>query len=150
MNDEVWMAQALQLAEQAAANGEVPVGAVIVKDNQRIAAAYNQPITRSDPTGHAEILALRQAAITLNNYRLPGSTLYVTLEPCCMCLGAMIHARVERLVFGALEPRAGAVESQLHLLQASCFNHKVAYTAGILADQSRDLLQHFFRAKRQR
>ncbi len=142
------MALALQQAHLAAANGEVPVGAVLVKDGELVASGFNQPISSCDPTAHAEIVVLRAAAKKLSNYRLPGTTLYVTIEPCTMCVGAMIHARVERLVFGASEPRAGAVISTAHLLDDSQFNHRIAVQGGVLADQCAAAIQQFFRAKR--
>lgn len=146
--DIAWMEQALDLARQAAALGEVPVGAVLVRDGSLLAQGYNHPIAGSDPTGHAEIHALRNAAQALGNYRLPGSTLYVTIEPCTMCVGAIIHARVERLVFGAREPRAGAVVSQLQLLDQSHYNHRVKWSEGVLAEQCSGLISEFFRARR--
>jgi len=145
---EHWMQLALEQARLAAQAGEVPVGAVVVCGSELIATAYNQPITATDPTAHAEIMALRHAAQAKNNYRLPGCTLYVTIEPCTMCVGALIHARLDRLVFGAREPRAGAVVSQQELLQQSFWNHKLEFSEGILADQCGDLLQQFFRQRR--
>ncbi|HET8710374.1 MAG TPA: tRNA adenosine(34) deaminase TadA [Spongiibacteraceae bacterium] len=148
ISDAEWMALALQQAHLAAANGEVPVGAVLVKDGELVASGFNQPISSCDPTAHAEIVVLRAAAKKLSNYRLPGTTLYVTIEPCTMCVGAMIHARVERLVFGASEPRAGAVISTAHLLDDSQFNHRIAVQGGVLADQCAAAIQQFFRAKR--
>ncbi len=147
-DDEKWMQAALEQALQAQALGEVPVGAVLVGAGGVIGSGYNRPIATSDPTAHAEICALRTAAQAAENYRLPGTTLYVTLEPCAMCLGALIHARVERLVFGAAEPRAGAVCSTLSLLDYGHFNHSVIWQGGVLAEQSASLLRNFFRAKR--
>jgi tRNA(adenine34) deaminase len=148
MNDEHWMQFALEQAQLAADAGEVPVGAVLVKGNQLIEAGFNQPIGSCDPTAHAEVVALRAAAKQLGNYRLPDTTLYVTIEPCAMCAGALIHARVGRLVFGAPEPRAGAVVSTTQLLDAAQFNHRVTYTGGVLAEPCAALMQTFFRRKR--
>lgn len=147
-SDEHWMQRALALADRAEQAGEVPVGAVIVRDGEVLGEGYNQPISSHDPTGHAEIIALRAASHSVQNYRLPGATLYVTLEPCTMCIGAMIHARITRLVFGAPEPRAGAVVSQLQLADANHYNHRMTYTQGVLAEQSADKLRQFFRARR--
>lgn len=147
-DDEHWMRAALQCAQRAAALGEVPVGCVIVRDGVVIGEGYNHPISGCDPTLHAEVAALRDAARRVGNYRLPGATLYVTIEPCTMCVGALIHARIARVVFGALEPRAGAVVSQLRLLEAAHFNHRIEVEAGIMADTCADLMQDFFRARR--
>lgn len=146
--DERFMQHALCLAEKAALLGEVPVGAVLVLDNEVIAEAHNAPISQRDPSAHAEILALRAGATYLNNYRLPKTTLYVTLEPCLMCAGALVHARIERLVFGAFDQRAGAVCSCGTTLDASFLNHRVTYANGVLAAQSAQLLQAFFKARR--
>jgi len=146
--DDFWMRHALGLAELAAKRDEVPVGAVLVRRRKLIAEGYNRPLKDHDPTAHAEIIAIRAAAARLNNYRLPEATLYVTLEPCPMCVGAIIHARLQRLVFAAHDPRTGAVESVFELLQASAHNHFVAVTAGVLAADSRRLLQDFFRQRR--
>lgn len=142
--DEHWMQLALEQAQLAADSGEVPVGAVLVKDGELIASGFNQPISSCDPSAHAEIVVLRAAAKHLSNYRLPGTTLYVTIEPCTMCVGALIHARVERLVFGAPEPRAGAVR----LLDGAQFNHRIYIEGGVLAEQCADIMQQFFRQKR--
>ena len=142
--DRHWMQLALEQAQLAAANGEVPVGAVLVKDNQLIASGFNQPISSCDPSAHAEIVVLRAAAKNLSNYRLPDTTLYVTIEPCTMCVGAMIHARIARLVFGAPEPRAGATK----LLDSASFNHRIEIVGGVLADECRELMQAFFRERR--
>jgi tRNA(adenine34) deaminase len=149
-NDEQWMQHALALADEAEALGEVPVGAVLVRDGEVIGEGFNRPISAADPTAHAEIVALRAAAENTGNYRLVGSTLYVTIEPCAMCVGAIIHARVERLVYGAPEPRAGAVESQLKLLDAGHFNHRIEYSGGVLAKACGDRLSRFFAARRGR
>ena len=143
-----YMEQALELAREAGERDEVPIGAVLVRDNEIIGRGYNQPIASHDPTAHAEILALREAAERCSNYRLPGSILYVTIEPCTMCVGALIHARVQQLVFGAREPRAGVVVSQQHLLAQGFYNHAVAVTEGVLAEKSAALLQDFFAARR--
>jgi len=146
--DIYWMTHALQLAEHAAKQGEVPIGAVLVLNDEKIAEGWNQPIASCDPTAHAEVIALRQAAKQLNNYRLVNTTLYVTLEPCAMCAGAMIQARVGRLVFGALDPRAGAVESVFNILQTTELNHRVSHQRGILAEECGALLKTFFKARR--
>ncbi|MEM9254547.1 MAG: tRNA adenosine(34) deaminase TadA [Pseudomonadota bacterium] len=143
-----WMHQALKLADRAADAGEVPVGAVLVLNDQIVGQGYNQMIGASDPTAHAEIVALRDAARRLGNYRLPGSTLYVTLEPCTMCAGAMVHARIAHLVFGAREPRAGVVCSNGAALDESWYNHRVEWTGDVLAEESTVRLQAFFRARR--
>ena len=142
------MRQALALAEQAAQKGEVPVGAVVVSDGEVIGRGFNCPIGSSDPTAHAEIVALRDAAKKLDNDRLAGCELYVTIEPCTMCVGAMIHARINRIIFGAPEPRAGALTSQLTLLDADHFNHSMKWTGGILEDQCRELMKDFFKQRR--
>lgn len=146
--DTEWMTRALALAERAAAEGEVPVGALIIRDDQLLGEGWNTVITNTDPTAHAEVRALRAAALDSNNYRLPGATLYVTLEPCAMCVGAMIHARISRLVFAASEPRAGAVVSQLALLDLDHFNHRVEWLGGVMAESASDLLKDFFRSRR--
>ena len=148
MSDEQWMRRALTLAEQAARHEEVPVGAVLVRGDELLGEGWNQVISAADPTAHAEIVALRAAAAQAGNYRLPGTTLYVTLEPCTMCAGAMVHARVERLVFAAREPRAGAICSNCETLDAAYYNHRVQWEEGPLADESAALLQSFFRARR--
>lgn len=142
------MKQAIELAQRAAAENEVPVGAVLVMDDERIGAGYNHPISLCDPTAHAEILALREAAIGMENYRLVDSTLYVTLEPCPMCAGAMVHARVKRVVFGASDPRAGACGSVYNLVQSESLNHRVEITAGVLGETCGELLKEFFQSRR--
>lgn len=147
--DEFWMRRAMELAAQAEALGEVPVGAVIVCEGEIIGEGFNQPISSSDPSAHAEVLAVRAAARTINNYRLVGSTLYVTLEPCTMCVGALVHARVARLVFGTTEPKAGAVVSRSKLLNADYFNHKIQVTGGILAEECQHQLSDFFKKRRE-
>ncbi|MBV1891745.1 MAG: tRNA adenosine(34) deaminase TadA [Gammaproteobacteria bacterium] len=148
IDDSQWMARAMVLAQRAESADEVPVGAVLVVDETIVGEGWNSPIGACDPTAHAEIQALRAAAQACHNYRLPKSTLYVTLEPCAMCLGAMIHARVERLVFAAYEPRAGAVVSQLQLLEKSHFNHHIEWLGGVMQEESSALLKAFFRRRR--
>ncbi|RMF97974.1 MAG: tRNA adenosine(34) deaminase TadA, partial [Gammaproteobacteria bacterium] len=146
--DEHWMRRALALARAAAAAGEVPVGAVLVRDGQPLAMARNAPIETHDPTAHAEIRVLRQAGHRVGNYRLPGSVLYVTLEPCPMCAGALVHARVERLVFGAADPRVGAAGTVFDLVDNQALNHRLAVAGGVLEPACRELLQGFFRERR--
>jgi len=148
MNDEIWMQRALELARQGAEVGEVPVGAVLVRDDQVLGEGFNQPITSHDPTAHAEVVALRAAADAEQNYRLPGSTLYVTLEPCTMCFGALVHARVARLVYAASEPRAGVCVSQLQLPQVDFYNHKLLVEGGLMEAESAAMLKAFFAARR--
>ncbi|WP_281180141.1 tRNA adenosine(34) deaminase TadA [Thiohalomonas denitrificans] len=143
-----FMEHALKLARRAGEEGEVPVGALIVRDGNIIGEGWNRPIAEHDPTGHAEIRALRDASRRVGNYRLSGTTLYVTLEPCPMCAGAMVHARIARVVFGAADPRTGAAGSVFNLLQSEQLNHRAAITAGILAEESGDLLRRFFRSRR--
>jgi tRNA(adenine34) deaminase len=145
---QYWMQHALQLAEQAAANNEVPVGAVVVCDGELLGQGFNQVISAADPTAHAEIVALRDAAQKAGNYRLPGATLYVTLEPCTMCAGALVHARISELVFAAREPRAGVVCSSCQILDEPWYNHKVNWQEGVLAQESSEMLRAFFRARR--
>lgn len=146
--DERYMRRALDLARNAEATGEVPVGAVLVRDGAVIGEGWNRPIGTSDPTSHAEIEALRAGARHLGNYRLGGSTLYVTMEPCPMCAGAMLHGRVGRLVYGTPDLRAGAAGTVIDVLGGPAANHRVEVTGGVLADECRDLLQSFFRARR--
>ena len=147
-SDHRFMELALAQAARAAQLGEVPVGAVVVLDNEVIAEACNRQITLNDPSAHAEVLALRSAAAAVENYRLPGCELFVTLEPCTMCCGAMVHARVSRLVFGAREPKAGAVASTSSVLDNASLNHRVAWVEGLGADESANLLRAFFKARR--
>lgn len=148
-SDEFYMHRALDQAHLAAAAGEVPVGAVVVDAlGEIIGAAYNAPVASCDPSGHAEVRALREAGKHQRNYRLEGCTLFVTLEPCMMCTGAMVHARLSRLVYGAAEPRAGMVESKANLLAQPWFNHQVAVTGGVLASASQKLLKRFFAERR--
>jgi tRNA(adenine34) deaminase len=142
------MRQALDQARTALEAGEVPVGAVVVLDGAVIGAGFNQPISSSDPTAHAEILALRAAAARVGNYRLTGSTLYVTIEPCLMCVGAMVHARVGTVVFGATEPKAGALVSMTRAHELPNLNHKLQIEAGVLDEECRALLQGFFQSRR--
>lgn len=146
--DEYWMQQALQHAKDAAKKGEIPVGAVLIDAKGYLAAAGNSPISNQDPTAHAEIIAMRTAAERLQNYRLPGTTLYVTLEPCIMCMGAMIHARIERLVYGTTDPKTGAATSIYTIGNDGYLNHKIEIHSGVLAEQCSDLLKKFFRSRR--
>jgi tRNA(adenine34) deaminase len=150
MDEQQFMGLALDLAREAGACGEVPVGAVLVLDGEVVGYGFNQPIGRHDPTAHAEIMALRDAATRLGNYRLPGSTLYVTLEPCAMCAGAIMHARVERVVFGARDPKTGAAGSVIDLFAETRLNHHTTITGDVLADQCGSLLSGFFAARRRR
>jgi len=147
-DDEKWMALALKQAVKAEEHGEVPVGAVLVKDGLLVAKAHNQPISTNDPTAHAEIQLIRAAGKKLKNYRLTGTSLYVTLEPCAMCLGAIMHARVERIVFGAYDPKTGVCGSSENLMDANCFNHKINLASGVLENESRQLLKNFFNSRR--
>lgn len=142
------MSQALALARTAAASGEVPVGAVLVYEGQVIGRGFNRPIGDCDPTAHAEIVALREGARRLGNYRLPGATLYVTLEPCVMCAGAIVHARLQRLVYGAADPKTGAAGSVFDIFGSGRVNHVVSVEGGILAGESAGLLRAFFQARR--
>ena len=146
--DEKFMRQALELAQQAEAAGEVPVGAVLVKDGVVIASGWNHPIGSHDPTAHAEIRTLRLAAEALGNYRLLDTTLYVTLEPCSMCAGALVHARVKRLVYGAADPKAGAAGSVFDITRAPALNHRLEVTGGVLAEECGELLKGFFARRR--
>ena len=146
--DRAWMRHALGLAARAEAAGEVPVGAVLVHEGQSLAEGWNCPIGTSDPTAHAEIVALRRGAGALGNYRVTGATLYVTLEPCAMCSGALMQARVARVVYAAPDPRAGAAGSVFDVLVSQRLNHRINVTGGLLADEAREQLQRFFRARR--
>jgi tRNA(adenine34) deaminase len=146
--DARFMARALELARAAEAAGEVPVGAVIVKEGAIVAEGWNRPISAHDPTAHAEIVAMRAAAQTLQSYRLLDTTLYVTLEPCAMCAGAMVHARVKRLVFAALDPRAGAAGSVFNIVQHAALNHRLEITGGVMAEECSAELRKFFIARR--
>jgi tRNA(adenine34) deaminase len=145
---EELMKEALALAAEAGRAGEVPVGAVVVKDGRIIGRGYNRPITTADPTAHAEIVALREAAAALGNYRLPGCELYVTLEPCAMCVGAMIHARIARVVYGAADPKTGACGSIVDLPGLATFNHHGRFEGGLLADECGRILREFFAERR--
>ncbi|HET7697046.1 MAG TPA: tRNA adenosine(34) deaminase TadA [Vicinamibacterales bacterium] len=149
MTDPQWMRYALNRALQAGDRGEVPVGAVIVLDGELLAEGGNEPIGANDPTAHAEIVAIRRAASELRNYRLTGATLYVTIEPCQMCVGAMIHARVARLVYGAPEPKAGAIESAMRAHEHPALNHRLEVQGGVLETECREVMQRFFEERRQ-
>lgn len=147
--DENWMWRAIHLAREAEKLGEVPVGAILVdSDGKILAATSNRTIKNNDPTAHAEILALRLAATRIGNYRLAGTTMYSTLEPCAMCAGALVNARIARLVFGAHDERFGAAETHFHICDSPKLNHRIEITSGILADKCRTLMQDFFKAKR--
>jgi tRNA(adenine34) deaminase len=148
MTDEDWIRHALRLAQRAEQQGEVPVGALLVQDDRCIAEGWNQPIQNNDPTAHAEIVTLRKAGLMLQNYRLIDTTLYVTLEPCVMCMGAIAHARVRRLVFGAYDPKRGAVCHALQLSDAPFLNHKVEWLGGVLEQDCAELLTDFFKVRR--
>lgn len=150
MDDERCMGLALDLAREAGAAGEVPVGALVVRDGEVVGRGFNRPIGRHDPTAHAEIMALRDAAQNLGNYRLPGCTLYVTLEPCSMCAGAIMHARIDRVVFGARDPKTGVAGSVIDLFAEARLNHHTTVAGGVLADQCGSLLSGFFAARRGR
>ncbi len=143
-----WMALALAEAARAGERGEVPVGAVVVRDDRVLAVAGNAPIARHDPTAHAEILALRAAAETVGNYRLPGCTLYATVEPCVMCVGAALHARIATLVFGCMDPKSGAAGSLFDLTRDARLNHRIAVVSGVEEERCRALLRDFFAARR--
>lgn len=149
VEDSRWMAYAITLAARGETLGEVPVGAVIIQEGKVIGEGFNQPITSNDPTAHAEVIALRQASMQMQNYRLVGATIYVTLEPCTMCVGAFVHARIARLVFGATEPKAGAVVSKSQLLDNDYFNHRVLYSGGLMAQQCQHQLSQFFAFRRE-
>jgi tRNA(adenine34) deaminase len=146
--DRQFMQQALEQAGLAALAGEVPVGAVMVRDGEVISKAFNKPITNHDPSAHAEMLALRQAALSEENYRLPGTTLYVTLEPCTMCAGAMLHARVDRIVYGAQDPKTGAAGSVLDVFSSKQINHQTVIEGGMMAEECGQLLRDFFKERR--
>lgn len=146
--DIFWMQRAIELARVAEQQGEVPVGAVLVKDNQIIGEGFNAPISTHDPSAHAEIQAIRAAASTIGNYRLLNTTLYVTVEPCVMCAGAIVHARVSEIVFGASEPRTGAAGSVFNILQSSELNHRVEIRSGVLQEECAGLLKKFFQQRR--
>ena len=147
-NDEKWMRIAIEEANLAMDKNEVPVGAVLVKNDTLIAQAHNKPITKNDPTAHAEIQLLRKAGEQQKNYRLPESTLYVTIEPCTMCFGAMVHARIDRIVYGVSDPKTGVCGSRMNLNEENFFNHKISITSGILEKESSELLKLFFKSRR--
>lgn len=146
--DEALMRVALEQARQARQRGEVPVGAVVVLNGLVVGDGYNQPISTNDPTAHAEIVAMRAAASYLGNYRLSGADLYVTIEPCQMCVGAMIHARIARVIYGAREPKAGAIESAMRAHEHPSLNHRMQAIGGVLEDECREVMQEFFEARR--
>lgn len=146
--DETFMRAALELGREARRRGEVPVGAVVVLDDEVIGRGFNQPIGTHDPTAHAEIVALRDAAKRIGNYRLTGAMVYVTIEPCQMCVGAMIHARIARVIYGAREPKAGAIESAMRAHEHPSLNHRIAATGGVLEAECRTLIQEFFAERR--
>jgi tRNA(adenine34) deaminase len=147
-NHEIFMHQAVDQAAKALGNGEVPVGAIVVNNGYAIGTGFNQPVGRSDPTAHAEVIALRKAAHHVGNYRLTGATVYVTIEPCLMCAGAMVHARIGTLVFGALEPRTGVVRSRMRVFDEAFQNHRVEVVGGVLEEQCRSMIQTFFADRR--
>ena len=147
-SDELLMREALRCAQRALEAGEVPVGAVVVLDGKIIASGWNRNITDHDPTGHAEIVVLREAAANVGNHRLGGCDLFVTIEPCAMCAGAMVHARIRRLVYGADDPKAGAVHSVMQVLNHPQLNHKIEVQGGVLAGRSAEVLQTFFKSRR--
>ena len=146
--DQQYMRIAIEQAQLAAQSGEVPVGAVLVKDGQVISKAFNKPIANHDPSAHAEMLALREAALTEENYRIPGSTLYVTLEPCAMCSGAMLHARIDRVVYGASDPKTGAAGSVLDIFASKQINHQTSVEGGMMSEECGQLLRDFFKGRR--
>ncbi len=148
MSDETYMREALALAREAGAAGEVPVGAVVVKEGTVIGRGYNRPVSTQDPTAHAEVIALRDASGRLGNYRLAGCALYVTLEPCAMCAGAIMHARIERLVYGAADPKSGACGSIIDLFSEGRLNHHAGVARGVLAEEAGKLLKDFFSGRR--
>ena len=146
--DQFWMSVAIELAKQAGESGEVPVGAVLILDNKMIGKGRNQSIELNDPSAHAEIQALREGGSKIGNYRLNGSKIYVTIEPCTMCIGALVHARIEKLIFGAREPKSGAVSYVKDILEKSSFNHRFKVIEGVLEDECSQLMINFFRARR--
>ena len=146
--DELWMEEALRAAQRALEAGEVPVGAVVVSDGRIVGRGWNRNIGDSDPTAHAEVIALREAGASMGNHRLAGCDLFVTIEPCAMCAGAIVHARIKRLIYGADDPKAGAVRSVMEVLNHPALNHAVEVRSGVLAGRSAELLQEFFRSRR--
>ncbi|MGO2354863.1 MAG: tRNA adenosine(34) deaminase TadA [Marinomonas foliarum] len=149
MNDQEWMERAIALAAKAASENEIPVGAIVVLNDEIIGEGYNAPISLCDPTAHAEIQAIRNACKMMNNYRLPDATLYVTLEPCSMCAGAIVHARIDRVVYAAIEPKSGIIESQGQFFEAPFLNHKVNVESGVLAETASAQLTQFFQYRRE-
>jgi tRNA(adenine34) deaminase len=147
-SDELWMEEALRYAQRALEMDEVPVGAVVVRESQVVGRGWNRNITDSDPTAHAEIIALREAGLTVGNHRLRDCELFVTIEPCAMCVGAMVHARIQRLVYGSDDPKAGAVHSVMQVLNHPHLNHKIEVRSGVLAGRSAEVLQTFFKSRR--
>lgn len=147
-DDELWMEEALRAAQRALEAGEVPVGAVMVCDGRIVGRGWNRNIGDSDPTAHAEVIALREAGASIGNHRLAGCDLFVTIEPCAMCAGAMVHARIKRLIYGADDPKAGAVRSVMEVLNHPALNHAVEIRSGVLAGRSAEMLQEFFRSRR--
>lgn len=147
-SDEFWMSEAMKLADKAAAQGEIPVGAILIQNGKVIGRGWNQSITLNDPTAHAEVMALRDAGQHLNNYRIINSTMYVTLEPCAMCSGALVHSRIERLVFGAHDYKTGAVESVMKVLTHESANHIVEYQSGVCGKECSAQLSNFFKMRR--
>ncbi|MCS3470590.1 tRNA(Arg) A34 adenosine deaminase TadA [Pseudomonas sp. JUb42] len=147
-NDQYFMREALALAAEGALLGEVPVGAVVVQDGVIVGRGFNRPISGNDPSAHAEMVAIRDAAQAVSNYRLPGTTLYVTLEPCSMCAGLIVHSRIMRVVYGALEPKAGIVQSQGQFFAQGFLNHRVLYEGGVLGEECGAMLSEFFRMRR--
>ena len=144
MDKNSFMEEALIEAKKALKKGEVPVGAVVVLEEDIIGRGYNQPITKNDPTAHAEIMALRDAAMSLENYRLKDTLVYTTLEPCLMCAGALVHARIKKLIYSASDPKSGVIESNVNLMQSAFLNHKISYERGILKEESSEILKNFF------
>jgi tRNA(adenine34) deaminase len=149
-SDELWMQEALRAAQRALEAGDVPVGAVVVRDGKVVGRGWNRNIADADPTAHAEILALREAGATVGNHRLVECELFVTIEPCAMCAGALVHARIERLIYGAEDPKAGAIDSVMQVVNHPQLNHRMEVTRGVLAGRSAEILQGFFREKRGR
>ena len=147
-SDELWMQEALRLAQRALDAGEVPVGAVVIHQGNIVGRGFNRNIVDCDPTAHAEVIALREAGRAVGNHRLSECDLFVTIEPCAMCAGAMVHARIQRLIYGADDPKAGAVHSILHVLNHPALNHRIEVRGGVLAGRSAEILQEFFRSKR--
>lgn len=147
-SDELWMQEALRLAQRALEAGEVPVGAVVLHDGKVIGRGFNRNIVNHDPAAHAEIIALREAGAAIGNHRLSQCDLFVTIEPCAMCAGAMVHARIRRLIYGAHDPKAGAVQTVMHVLNHPALNHRIEVVSGVLAGQCAEMLQEFFRRRR--